>query len=296
MSSDAVASAIARGRSAFRWACRLDVQVRKPGNVSAASPGHRMDPTLFLNSAEAAAAPLFEAGSPPGARIEAAIEASIAAAGCNTNLGIVLLAAPIAVALEARRGAAHPAQLRSAIASVLASLTLDDARATYRAIARAKPAGLGRVAKQDVSGAPTVDLRAAMALAAHRDRIARQYVTYFGDLFQVGLPAFDVDTEPRNADPATAAVQRTFLSFLAAWPDSHIVRKFGQPVAHSVMAEAAGWHRRAMNGEPVDRDPGFAAWDEALKARGINPGTSADLTVATAMLAALCGSARWHES
>ena len=34
-------------------------------------------------------------------------------------------------------------------------------------------------------------------------------------------------------------------------------------------------------------EPAFAAWDDALKAAGINPGTSADLTVATLLAAEL---------
>nr|MDP9125878.1 triphosphoribosyl-dephospho-CoA synthase [Pseudomonadota bacterium] len=34
-------------------------------------------------------------------------------------------------------------------------------------------------------------------------------------------------------------------------------------------------------------DPAWAAWDESLKARGLNPGTSADLCVATALVARL---------
>jgi triphosphoribosyl-dephospho-CoA synthase len=37
-------------------------------------------------------------------------------------------------------------------------------------------------------------------------------------------------------------------------------------------------------------NPAWAAWDESLKARGLNPGTSADLCVATALVAALDGS------
>ena len=82
-------------------------------------------------------------------------------------------------------------------------------------------------------------------------------------------------------------MQRTYLTFLARWPDSHIVRKHGPAVAHEVMLQARGWLERALDGVEVDAEPDFAAWDEALKARGINPGTSADLTVATAFSATL---------
>jgi triphosphoribosyl-dephospho-CoA synthase len=85
----------------------------------------------------------------------------------------------------------------------------------------------------------------------------------------------------------TNAVQRVYLAFLAGWPDSHIVRKHGAALAHSVMRSAQGWQARALAGEPVDADPDFAAWDRELKAAGLNPGTSADLTVAALFVAGL---------
>jgi len=265
-------------RAAFLRACELDVAVRKPGNVSRASPGHGMQAALFLASAEAAAEALFAAGARVGERIEGAVAATLAAAGCNTNLGIVLLAAPIAAAAE-RAAPASSDALCLAIAEVLAGLDIDDAAAAYRAIALARPGGLGRVEEADVHVPPRVDLREAMRLAAARDSIARQYDNGFADLFETGLPAL------RAADgDATAAVQRVFLTFLARWPDSHIVRKFSAGVAQRVMNEARAWLERAHAGALLEADPAFAAWDEALKAQGVNPGTSADLTVATLML------------
>ena len=269
------------GRRAFAQACRLDVLVRKPGNVSLASAGHGMLPAQFIDSARAAEPALFERGLGVGRRIEGAVAASFEAAGCNTNLGIVLLCAPIAAALEHWVPADGAAGLRAAVAAQLDALTVDDAACAYRAIARANPGGLGRAPEQDVAAAPTIDLRSAMALAASRDSIARQYATGMADLFDTGLPAC-------LAHPAlgtTAAVQRTWLAFVAGWPDSHIVRKLGEATAHSVLRQAQPWHARAARGEALDGDAGFAAWDEALKAAGINPGTSADLTVATLMLA-----------
>src|SRR4051812_2096500 len=88
---------------AFLEACALDVQARKAGNVSEASPGHRMHAGLFLQSAAAAAAPLCEPGASVGERIEAAVRATWRVAHCNTNLGIVLLCAPVIVAQQRRQ-------------------------------------------------------------------------------------------------------------------------------------------------------------------------------------------------
>jgi len=272
----------------FRRACTLDVAVRKPGNVSAASPGHGMDAGLFLASARAAGAGLFGPAAPVGARIEAAVAATLAVAGCNTNLGILLLCAPLARALEAIPAGAGPAELRAALAEVLGALDVDDARAAYRAIAAAHPGGLGRAEAQDVHEAPTVTLLEAMRLAASRDRIALQYANGYADLFELGLPALAAALRADRVVDARA-VQALFLALVAGFPDAHIVRKHGLATAQAVTAEAAPWLARARGGAALDADPAFAAWDESLKARGLNPGTSADLTVAALFMAGTSG-------
>jgi triphosphoribosyl-dephospho-CoA synthase len=269
-----------RPEAAFLRACTLDVAVRKPGNVSRASPGHGMQAEQFMAAAQAACGPLFARAASVGERIERAVAASLAAAGCNTNLGIVLLAAPIAAASQRAGALDGPAALRHALDDVLMTLDLDDARAAFRAIAAARPGGLGRASAQDVHDEPSVDLRAAMVLAAARDSIARQYANGFADLFETGLPLV-------KGEPQAATVQRVFLGFLARWPDSHIVRKHGETVAQTVMSTAQAF---VTNGGP-GREVALAEWDESLKAQAINPGTSADLTVATLLLALL-----WHGS
>ena len=278
-------------RAWFLRACELDVAVRKPGNVSLASPGHGMQAAMFIASAQAAAGPLFEPGARVGERIEAAVAATWAVAGCNTNLGILLLCAPIAKAVEMRPEAQVPAALQAAIEAVLADLDVADAAAAYRAIARASPGGLGSAPSQDVQRPPSIDLRAAMALAAPRDRIARQYRDGFVDLFGFGLAAlgegFSLRCVAAPEAVPEAAVQRLYLRLLSHFADSHIVRKHGEAVAHIVMTAAQGWAERAAHGQNPQAGAEFVAWDEALKLSRINPGTTADLTVATLMIAGL---------
>lgn len=276
--------AMATAIDAFIWACTLDVAVPKPGNVSMASPGHGMVAQQFIASARAAAAPLCEPGAAVGRRIEGAVRASWAAAGCNTNLGIVLLCAPIAVAWERCATPALPTALalRDMLHRVTRTLTVDDAHAAYRAIAHANPGGLGRAPAQDVAAEPSIDLRAAMALAADRDRIARQYEQGFDELFGLGLPAF----QQGLAHSVAAALLGTYLHWLASGPDSHIVRKHGAAVAQTVTAEALVQRSEWLaKGGPVGSHA-LSSWDTQLKTRDINPGTSADLTVATAFIAA----------
>ena len=283
--------AIARAKACFLRACELDVAVRKPGNVSRASAGHGMQADMFIASAQAAVGPLFEPGAPVGARIEAAVAATWAVAGCNTNLGILLLCAPIATAVDRLPDALAPAALRASIEAVLAGLDLSDAQAAFRAIAQAHPGGLGTAPEQDVHEPPSVDLRAAMALAAPRDSIARQYRDGFADLFDLDLPAlgngFALMREGAVAGGMATAVQRLYLTLLSEFPDSHIVRKYSDGVAQIVMTAAQAWRVRAASAVPLDSDPRFIAWDESLKADRINPGTTADLTVAALVIAGL---------
>lgn len=270
-------------RAGFVAACTLDVQVRKPGNVSVASAGHRMQAQQFIDSAHAAAGALCTAGMPVGERIERAMDASLAAAGCNTNLGIVLLCAPLAAAAETWRPGRGASALRERLEQVLQRLDIDDAQAAYRAIARTQPGGLGTAPQQDVARPPTVALREAMALAARRDRIAAQYADtpVYAEVFDLALPAF--------AAAGGQAMQSAYIELLCHSPDSHIVRRHGAAMAHCVMSEALPWRERLRDGVQVEADSAWARWDQSLKDRGLNPGTCADLSVATAWVAWMCG-------
>jgi triphosphoribosyl-dephospho-CoA synthase len=260
---------------AFKAACRDELEAPKPGNVHVFADGHRMTAADFLASAEAAAAPLTMPGARVGARILGAVEATFKAVGTNTNLGIILLCAPLAAAAEVNTD-----DLRMALARVLDALDEEDASLAFRAIVRASPGGLGRVAVNDVHDPAMVTLKEAMAEAAERDRIARQYVSGFSDVFDVGVPLLE-EARPRATNAKWATLQ-VYLTFLARFPDTHIVRKHGAPTAEAARETAAHFRRRLSGGPPNDEVMAdLLFWDSDLKDRNINPGTSADLTVAT---------------
>jgi len=260
---------------AFKSACLAELTAHKPGNVHVFADGHRLTPAQFERSAAAAAAPLAAPGARVGRRIFDAIAATHAAVGTNTNLGIILLCAPLAAAAEAAS-----ADLRSALADVLDDLDTADADLAFRAIVRASPAGLGHAAENDVSEPARVTLRAAMADAAERDRVARQYVTAFADVFDMGLPR--LAAAAARGWPPEWATSAIYLGFLAEFPDSHIVRKYGTAVAEDVRTSAVDFHAKLQSAWDTSRLTNeLLAWDAELKARNINPGTSADLTVAT---------------
>ena len=104
----------------------------------------------------------------------------------NTNLGIVLLCAPLAAAAETPRRSASRAWR-----DVLAGLDREDAAQVFRAIALANPGGLGDAARHDVREPADIELMEAMREAAPRDRIAYQYASNFDDIFVTGFASLE---------------------------------------------------------------------------------------------------------
>ncbi|WP_434620875.1 triphosphoribosyl-dephospho-CoA synthase [Azospirillum sp. B2RO_4] len=258
----------------FMAVCRAEVMALKPGNVHVHAAGHGMTVEDFLLSAEVAAPEIARAHAPVGQRILRAVQATRAAVGCNTNLGILLLCAPLA------RAAEMPVErsLRDRVGDVLAALTVNDAEAAFAAIRLASPGGLGQTTEHDVAGPATVTLREAMAAARSRDRIAAQYADGYRDVFDIGVACARSLTD---AD-AVSLAEAVFLDFLTAFPDSHILRKHCEMLAAAVLAEAREVRRQvAESSSAALRREHLFVFDARLKWQGINPGTSADLTVAS---------------
>ena len=100
------------------------------------------------------------------------------------------------------------------------------------------------------------------------------------DVFDHGMGLHAAATT-RWSDPKFA-VLAVYLGFLSRFPDSHIVRKHGAEVAAEVCRAAMKFDARLWSAQkPAALFGELLAWDAALKARSINPGTAADLTVAT---------------
>ena len=194
--------------AAFVGACLDELDALKPGNVHRFAPGHGMSVAEFVHSAEASAAPIATIGARVGRRIRGAVGATLTAVGKNTNLGIVLLCAPLAAAAELKDGA-----LRQALEGVLDRLDREDAADAFAAIAAANPGGLGRAVRHDVRSPVTGTLLEAMAEAAGRDRIARQYVTAYEDIFSLGLPA--LEAAQHSGSDRRWSTLAVYLSFLA---------------------------------------------------------------------------------
>jgi triphosphoribosyl-dephospho-CoA synthase len=267
--------------AAFVTACRDELDAPKPGNVHTFAGGHDMEARHFLDSARIAAPAIVESGARVGTRIRKAVEATFTEVGMNTNLGIILLCGPLACAAES-----FSTDLRAALASTLKGIGAEDSADVYAAIARASPGGLGRTTRYDVHEAAPASLIEAMREAAERDMIARQYVTDFADVFGIGLP-MAAQTETRKGESIALAV---YLAFLSRFPDTHIVRNHGPDAAAAVMHEAQAFATRAPSESGTSRFiADLLGFDARLKTERINPGTSADLTVATIFAARLTG-------
>ena len=268
---------------AFHAACMGELQALKPGNVHVFADGHGMNIDDFITSADVSAALICAADASVGQRIYNAVQATQTALGINTNLGLILLCAPL---IHAALNADKALNLQQNLDATLSELTVADAQLTAAAIVLAKPAGLGAAAAHDVNSLPGVSLLEMMTAAQYRDRIAWQYAHAYADIMLFGVARYaEAMAKWQNAAWATTAL---YLGFLTHQPDSHIVRKYGDALAAEVMAEAQVLELEYMaTDNPKLMQKRLLAWDASLKTRLINPGTSADLTVATLLASRL---------
>jgi triphosphoribosyl-dephospho-CoA synthase len=250
-----------------------EVSAPKPGNVHRGADFEDLTYVDFLHSA-VIVGPILEraAESGVGRIVLDAVQATRDRVGTNTNLGTLLLIAPLACVPE---NVPH----EDGIASVLSRLTTDDTRQVYEAIRISAAGGLGRVADADVfNEPPPIPLVDVMRLAGERDLIARQYCHNFADVVRL---AMWIEEGRAGGWPLDDAIVHTQIRQLALEADSLIRRKCGQQVAEQsrVMAE-----RLLESGSPGDDvyHRALADFDFWLRADGHrrNPGTTADLLAA----------------
>lgn len=264
---------------AYEYACEIELRAFKPGNVSIYAEGHDMTVDDFRLSARVSAGPITNNDASLGERIYDAVKATREAVACNTNLGIVLLCAPLLLAAER---ANSTKELREKLVEVLANTTIDDADWVFRAIALAAPGGLGEVKEQDVSEQASVTLTQAMAFASDRDRIALQFTTNYKDVFEFLVLRYNTFFNRwGHAEWSAVAV---YTAMLAKFPDSHIERKYGDLYTEMVMDKMALVNNKLLNVDKPEQLLGYLRKiDNEFKSAGINPGTAADFTVVTVL-------------
>jgi triphosphoribosyl-dephospho-CoA synthase len=260
---------------AAQIACIFEVLAEKPGNVTRTRDCSGLRIEQFLVSA-AAIGPAFASASTSsvGEMIRDGADHTKTLAGVNTNVGILLMLAPLAKA--ASLGGAS--ELRASLGRVLAELSVEDARLTFASIVKAAPHGMETVEEGDIRDTEVdMTLREAMGLARERDTLAAQYVTDFELVFDMGCAGIKRLLD--EGHPLSQAVVQTYLTILASVPDTDIARKTDMETARSISAKAAG--AIALGG--VFTEEGRRAVEEFDRLtrdenRLYNPGTTADLT------------------
>ena len=258
---------------AIRWACVLEATAPKAGNVFPGRSFDNLTYTDFVIAAEIASRELTAEDKPFPERMLETVLQTAKSVGSNVNLGIVLLLGPLVEADRQR----NSNQWQTAIQDVLDSLDGTDGQTIFQTIAAASPGGLGSVESNDVVETfGPVNIVQAMAEAANRDRIARQYATNFNDLITSVIPIVreSIDT---TGDVLTG-ISRAHLRLLAAEPDSLIARKCGLDFAIQVRDRAA-----QINIDDPAQVERFDRWLRTDRHRR-NPGTTADLIAASLYL------------
>jgi len=270
---EAAISPLAIGQCAT-LACLLEAAAPKVGNVHRGADFEDLTFTDFAVSAVLIGPAMDRAASAGvGRTVLDAITATRSAVATNTNLGIVLLIAPLAVVARSK-----PLTTAS-VGEVLDALTAEDCRLVYEAIRLAQPGGLGKSAEMDVAGEPPQSLLAAMQAAADRDLVARQYATSFELVLNDLLPALVADR--KQGWSLTNAIVHSHLAAIARHGDTLIARKCGPEVARQVSLLAA---QALEAGQPGEENyfAALADFDFWLRADGHrrNPGATADLIAA----------------
>lgn len=254
-------------------ACALEVSAPKPGNVHRAADFDDLSLEEMLCSA-VAIAPAMEAAANAGVgpTVLRAVKATRSVVRSNTNLGTILLLAPLA--------STDPhTPLRAGVPEVLGRLQPQDATAVYQAIRLAEPGGMGHRDQHDIHDTPPADLIAAMRSAAKIDLIAAQYAQDYDDFFGTVVPCIHQALQ-RLLSPRLAIVH-AHLQLMARFPDSLICRKRGMAVAEESAARA---QRVLDTGPPntVAYQSAAADLDFWLRCDGNarNPGTTADFIAA----------------
>jgi triphosphoribosyl-dephospho-CoA synthase len=258
----------------------------KPGNVDRERDLADLHFEQFLAGA-VGARPGLDACCDPnfalGDGFERAVEGMAGRADTNTQFGALLVLAPLV------RAAATGECSRDRVRDVVSATTVADAAGFYRAFDH-----VDVFVGDPPSDAPDLDVRrgsdavpaveardltlaALMQDSADRDGVAAEWTAGFERTFAAADRIATADGP--LADRAAVA----FLALLADDPDTLVAEKHGEDLAREVTERAADLHDATPEGE-LDRDA-VSAFADDLVDRGINPGTTADLTAGALFVA-----------
>lgn len=240
----------------------------KPGNVDRC---HDFDETRFEHFLASIifARPALEEAERGKGRIGEIIKHAVQQTNChrggNTHFGAFILLIPLIY------GGDIPGAMEA-----IGRTDVSDAVAFYKAFAMTSVRILPSD-DMDVNDPKTLDLLRdrqitlldVMTHSAANDMVAREWITGF-PLSRRGADLL------LQSGPGRAGIVGMFITLLAMEPDTFIVKKHGLAVAHEIMLAA----RDVMDGK---RD--LEEFDAECIGRGINPGSTADITIAAIYIA-----------
>lgn len=208
--------------------------------------------------------------------------------GNNTNLGIIILLAP----LSAAAGMSNDiTELRKNVERIMNATTSKDAINLYDAINAADAGGMGEQEELDVADTEArgriikedISMFKVFEMSAKWDLLSKELTTGMPVTFETGFPTFKETKASYGLNKATV---QTFLTILAQNPDTLISRKYGMDTARIVSADADSILQNGgilnAQGELLIRQ-----FDTQLLKNKFNPGTTADITAASIMVTLL---------
>jgi len=266
-------------KNAYLFACKKDIEVLKPGNVSLESPHHDTSAHDYIKSSINSSHHLFNISYSLGERVFNSVKATRKTVKTNTNLGIILLCAPIIHSLIKF----NDVSIRDSLEISLNQSNSDDTLLISKSINLAKPGGLGKSIKYDTKSLPKINLIKIMEYSSKYDRISYQYTHKFRDIFDFIVPCIKFHRKHFRSYKHSLAL--TFLEILSKIPDSHISRKFGDKISKKTSNEANDLLKILDKDDSWDlASKHLKSLDYEYKKKGINPGTTADLLVAGLMV------------
>ena len=198
----------------------------------------------------------------------------------NTNLGIVMMTTPIAVAAAISDDFD---EIRPNVVKLMANTSVDDACDLYDAINIADAGGMGDQDEYDVaSDNAKQELRDnnqtmydVLKISAPWDMLAREMTSDMPAVFEIGYPTYHNLKKEKSLNDACVL---TFLTILSQVPDTLISRKYGSDEALKISMMTRDLLKMKDSGDFAER---LQEFDDYLFENHYNPGTTADLTAAS---------------
>ena len=204
----------------------------------------------------------------------------------NTNLGIVMMTMPIAVAASISN---NFDEIRDNICLLMSNTSVDDACDVYDAINIADAGGMGDQDEYDVASENAKnELRNnnqtmfdVLKISAPWDMLAREMTSDMPAVFEIGYPTY---SKLKKENSLNYSCIMTFLTILSQVPDTLISRKYGEDEALKVSMMTRDLLKLKDSSDFSEKIEEF---DDYLFKNKLNPGTTADLTMASIFLSFL---------